>query len=141
MVATRTALKNVVLTICAINQVRPKPKVILQFGFIGHCNRIIFLYLPLHNKQQVVLFNTYTSPVQVDPMVKDKFCIEPRYLIQKIHADDKKNYNLKANVTSEPIGIPQNIWYWISGKIQQMFMGQNKGLYMIFVDHTKPLTL
>ncbi|EFO15489.1 hypothetical protein LOAG_13021 [Loa loa] len=50
------------------NYIASKPGNLLT----GHCDRIITLYLSIHNKQQVVLFSTYALTVQIDPMEKDK---------------------------------------------------------------------
>ncbi|KAJ7424048.1 hypothetical protein WISP_30595 [Willisornis vidua] len=53
----------------------------------GHSDHIIFLCLPLHNKQHV-LFSVYDPTLQVGPVEKDKFYTDLHHLTQKVPADD-----------------------------------------------------
>ena len=55
----------------------------------GHSDRIMFMRLPLKNKQYATVFSVYAPTLQAEPAEKDKFYSELRSLLQNTPADDK----------------------------------------------------
>ncbi|XP_056017332.1 craniofacial development protein 2-like [Ostrea edulis] len=79
----------------------------------GHSDCVMFMRLPLKNKQYATLFSVYAPTLQVEPAEKDKFYSALRSLLQSTPTDDKLIILCDFN---SRVGQDATAWKGVLGK-------------------------